>query len=173
MQKAHATVPHRPVRSAQTDQEPATSGKTYTRSTATAEPSGAGTRRKKTQAPLKDSRASINNEAKAKGWLIKEELLIEGEVVTPTALLQALMWLAAGERNMVEQLVDGIRAVALCLESWEGGEVVEVTKTVIKDMAAEWTEEAKKELKKVAEEVTAEVKASLANMEKSRSSGNW
>ena len=173
MQKAHATVPHRPVRSAQTDQEPATSGKTYTRSTATAEPSGAGTRGKKTQATLKDSRASINSEAKAKGWLIKEELLIEGEVVSPTALSQALMWLAAGERNTVELLVDGIRAVALCLENWEGEEAVEASRRVIKDTAAEWTEEARKEMKKIAEGVIAEVKSSLESTERRGSSGNW
>jgi hypothetical protein len=173
MQKTHSTVPHRPVRSTQADQEPTTSGKTHTRSAVIADLSSAGTRGKKTQATLKDSRSNINNEAKAKGWLIKEELLIEGETVSPTALSQALMWLAAGEKNTVEQLVDGIRAVALCLESWEGVEAVEETRKVIKDTAVEWTEEAKKEMKRIAEGVIAEVKTSLESTEKRGRSGNW
>ena len=71
------------------------------------------------------------------------------------------MWLAAGEKNTVEQLVDGIRAVALCLESWEGGEAVEATSRVIKDTAAKWSEEVKKEMTQLTEGVIAEVKTSL------------
>src|ERR1700678_3572985 len=67
-------------------------------------PTASGAKGKKTLTTLKESRAAINSVAKAKGWLAKEELLIVGEVASPTALSQALMWLAAGGRNTVELL---------------------------------------------------------------------
>jgi hypothetical protein len=133
----------------------------------------AGPKGKKTLSTLKDSRAGINSATKAKSWLIKEELLIEGEAASPTALSQALMWLAAGDRNTVEQLVDGMRAVALCLEDWNGEAMVEATNSTIKEVAASWMEEAKKELHRVTEEVTAEAKKKLDSTEGRAERRSW
>ena len=117
-----------------------------------------GSKGRKTASTLKESRNTLNNSAAARKWLAKEELLIDGEEITPAALSQALLWVAAGERNTVEQLVDAIRAVALCLEECEGREVVESALIEIKLSAAQWVEEAKGVLKKAADEVVEEAK---------------
>jgi hypothetical protein len=67
--------------------------------------------------------------------------------------------------------VDGIRAVAMCLEDWGREAALEATNTSIKEVMALWVEEAKKELHRVAEEVTAEVKKSFETTE-GRAGGN-
>src|SRR5271155_274406 len=85
-----------------------------------------GSKNRKTISTLKDSRRSVVNAASAKKWLTKEELLIDGEDVSITSLAQAIMWLAAGDKCSVEQLVDGIRAVVLCLEGCGYGEVADM-----------------------------------------------
>src|SRR5271156_3801927 len=53
------------------------------------------------------------------------------------------MWLAAGDKCSVDQLVDGIRAVALCLEGCGCGVVADAAVVVIKETSAMWVEEAK------------------------------
>jgi hypothetical protein len=170
-QKPQTTGMPKATRNPQTDLDMANAERATTRSATTGDTSIVGAKGKKTLNTLKDSRAAINSVTKAKGWLVKEELLINGEVTSPTALLQALMWLAAGERNTVEQLVDSIRAVAMCLEDWGREAALEATNTSIKEVMALWVEEAKKELHRVAEEVTAEVKKSFETTE-GRAGGN-
>ena len=117
-----------------------------------------GSKGKKTASTLKESRNTLNNPAAARKWLAKEELLIDGEDVTLASLAQALLWVAAGERNTVEQLVDAIRAVALCLEECEGREVVESAIIEIKQSAVLWAEEAKGMLQKATDEIVEEAK---------------
>ena len=112
-----------------------------------------GSKIRKTGTTLKDSRANIANASSAKKWLTKEELLIDGEDVTPTTLAQALMWLAAGEKCTVDQLVDGIRAVAFCLDDCGYGEVVDTAVVEIKETAASWMEEAKKVVQKAVDDM--------------------
>ena len=114
MQRSQAMGTLRPMHNPQVDQDTTVTGRTSTRNAVTGDSSTIGSKGRKTQTTLRDSRAGINNASKAKSWLAKEELLVKGESVSPTALSQALMWLATGEKNTVEQLVDGIRAVALC-----------------------------------------------------------
>src|ERR1700678_2677101 len=116
MQKSQNTGAPRVTRSLHADQEVANTGRASTRSAATSNVNTLGNKGKKTLSTLKDSRAGINSATKARSWLIKEELLINGEFASPTALLHALMWLAAGDKNTVEKMVDGIRAVALGLK---------------------------------------------------------
>ena len=55
-----------------------------------------GSKGKKTATTLKESRSALNNPTAARKWLAKEELLIDGEDVTPASLAQALLWVAAG-----------------------------------------------------------------------------
>ena len=153
----------RPTRNPQADQDTTVTGRTSTRNAVTGDSSIIGSKGRKTQTTLRDSRAGTNNASKAKSWLAKEELLVEGESVSPTALSQALMWLAAGEKNTVEQLVDGIRAVTLCLGECDREQTVEVIRTSIKDTSASWVEEAKKEMKKAAEEIIGDAKKRMEN----------
>ena len=124
--------------------EPDSSQTKLPRNASVADSSSLGSKSRKTTSILKDSRLNIVNAASAIKWLTKEELLIEGEDVSTTSLAQALMWLAAGEKCSVEQLVDGIRAVALCLEGCGYGEVADAAVGEIKETAALWAEEAKK-----------------------------
>jgi len=163
----------KPNRTTQAEQDPSNAGRTTTRSTSGAEPGTLGTKGRKTTLTLKDSRANINTLAKAKGWLTKEELLVEGEEITPAALSQALMWLAAGDKSTVEQLVDGIRAIALCIDGWEGDKVIEVAKTELQNTSAKWVEEAKQELRKVADGVMEEAKKSRAGDEDRNAGESW
>ncbi|KAF8804337.1 hypothetical protein BYT27DRAFT_7259317 [Phlegmacium glaucopus] len=101
---------------------------------------------------LKDSRSSINSPLAARKWLIKEELIIVGENISATLLSQALMWLAAGDKDTVEQLVDSIHSVALCLEQINGNKFTERAREEISKISRKWVEEATVELKRVAEE---------------------
>ena len=141
--------------------EPDTSQNKTTRSTTSIEPGTLGAKGKKTAAMLKDSRAYLSSPGAAKKWLAKEELLIEGEDITTAALTQALLWIAAGEKNTVDQLVDAIRAVALCLEGCGHGEVAENAICEIKETAVLWVGEAKSVLQKAVDEVVVEAKRAL------------
>src|SRR5271156_1765973 len=124
-----------------------------TRGVPSADSGSLGTKVRKTGSTLKDSRANIVNASSAKKWLTKEELLIDGEDVTPTTLAQALMWLAAGEKCTVDQLVYGIRAVAFCLDDCGYGEVVDTAVVEIKETAASWVEEAKNVVQKAVDDM--------------------
>ena len=124
-----------------------------TRSTVSSDAGTLGSKGKETLATLKESRAQLNSVSTAKKWLTKEELLIEGEDITTSSLAQALLWIAAGERNMADQLVDGIRAVALCLDACSLGEVVDVAMCEFKETAALWVGEAKSLVQKAVDEV--------------------
>src|SRR5271168_1786023 len=87
-----------------------------TRGIPAADSGSLGSKVRKTGSTLKDSRLNVVNAASAKKWLTKEELLIDGEDITPASLAQALMWLTAGDKCTADLLVDGIMAVALCLD---------------------------------------------------------
>ena len=139
--KPNIVVGGRPLRH---NAEPDSSQTKLSRNLPVVDSSSLGPKNRKTTSTLKDSRLNIVNAASAKKWLTKEELLIEGEEVSTILLAQALMWLAAGDKCSVEQLVDGIRAVALCLEGCGCGEVADVAVSEIKETAALWVEEAKK-----------------------------
>lgn len=65
---------------------------------------------------LQDSRSNIKDHDAAQKWLIEKELIIEGESTTTASLTMALLYLASGKFS-IEQLINGIRAVAICLES--------------------------------------------------------
>ena len=95
MQKSQTTGVPKTTRNAQTNIDTANAGRASTRNATTGDATASGAKGKKTLTTLKESRAAINSVAKAKGWLAKEELLVDGEVASPTALSQALMWLAA------------------------------------------------------------------------------
>ena len=168
MSRAQTAGTQRLTRSHQNDQDLATTGKT--RSTTAADSSTAGSRGKSTTSTLRESRATIDNVAKAKAWLIKDKLLIEGESMSPAALSQALMWLAAGDHSTAEHLVDGIRSVALCLEEWDRETAVEET---LKASTVMLLEETKKEIKRIVEEVASEVKSSMNQTEGRAGGRNW
>src|SRR5277367_2099074 len=132
-----------------------------TRGVPSADSGSLGTKVRKTGSTLKDSRANIVNASSAKKWLTKEELLIDGEDVTQTSLAQALMWLAAGEKCTVDLLVDGIRAVALCLDGCGCGEVADTAVVEIKETAAPWAEEAKKVVQSAVDSIVEAAKSKL------------
>ena len=173
IQKSQTTGVSKVTRNPLADQDVASAGRATTRNATLGDANVVGAKGKKTLNTLKDSRAAINSVTKAKSWLVKEELLVRGEVASPTALSQALMWLAARDRNTVEQLVDSIRAVALCLEDWDREAALEATNTSIKEVTASWVEEAKKELHRVAGEVSAEAKKSFETTEGRAGGRNW
>ena len=158
MQKDKQPVSHRATR---LNTEPYPSQGKTTRGASNVETSTLGSKGRKTGSILKDSRSNIKDATTAKKWLAKEELLIDGEDITPTALAQTLMWLAAGDKSTVDQLVDGIRAVALCLEGCSSGEIVDTAVVEIKETAAIWVEEAKKVVHSAVEEIVQAAKRKI------------
>jgi hypothetical protein len=138
------------------DLEPS-QGKT-TGSAVNAETPTLGSKGRKTGLILKESRSNINNATTARKWLAKEELLIYGEDTTTSSLAQALMWLASGDNSTFEQLVDGIRAVALCLEGCSSSDIVDSAIIEINETAEVCVEEAKKVVHKTAEEAVEAVR---------------
>lgn len=148
------------TRSADATDPDASHSKT-TRSSSGLDTGTLGAKGKKTATMLKDSRAYLSSQGAAIKWLVKEELLIEGEDITTAALSQALMWTAAGGRNTVDQLVDAIRAVALCLEGCGHGEVADNAICEIKETAALWVGEAKSIMQKAADEMIDVAKKAL------------
>src|SRR5271156_4908801 len=149
------------ARAARPNVEPESSLGKPTRGPPASDSGSLGAKARKTGSTLKDSRANIANSTAAKKWLTKEELLIDGEDVTPASLAQALMWLAAGDKCTVDLLVDGIRAVALCLEGCGCGEVADVAVTEIKETAATWAEEAKKVVQSAVDSIVEAAKSKL------------
>src|SRR5271163_1489335 len=133
----------------------------HTRNTPNVEVGTLGSKSRKTGCSLKDSRTNIPNVTTAKKWLSKEELLIDGEEMTTSSLAQALMWLAAGDKNTVEQLVDGVRAIAMCLESCGCMAVADAAVVELKETAATWVEEAKKVTQKAVDIIVAEAKKKI------------
>ena len=65
---------------------------------------------------IKESQSHIKNTEAAKKWLADHDYIITSEDLSISALTMALFYLANGRVNTPSQLVNGIRAVALCLD---------------------------------------------------------
>jgi hypothetical protein len=66
---------------------------------------------------IKNSQSSIKNTESAKKWLHEREYILKGEELSIPLLTAALLSLANGPTNSISQLVNGIRAIAICLDS--------------------------------------------------------
>src|SRR5271155_2477705 len=65
---------------------------------------------------IKDSQSNIKSFDTAKKWLVDHEYVIHGEELSIPALVMALLYLANGRLSTTSQLVNGIRAAAICLD---------------------------------------------------------
>ena len=65
---------------------------------------------------IKNSQSNIKSSEAAKKWLTDHDYIIPGEDLSTSALTMALFYIANGRINTPSQLVNGIRAVALCLD---------------------------------------------------------
>src|SRR5271155_1751026 len=65
---------------------------------------------------IRDSQSSIKSFDTAKKWLTDHEYVINGEELSAPALVMALLYLANGRLNTTSQLINGIRAAAICLD---------------------------------------------------------
>ena len=86
-----------------------------TRSTASPPAPGTTSRPSKTEI-LKNSQSNIKNAESAKKWLYEHDYIIQGEEISTPSLTMALLYLANGHSNSIGQLVNGIRAIAICLD---------------------------------------------------------
>src|ERR1700678_3778178 len=66
---------------------------------------------------IKSSQSSIKSTEEAKKWLYEHEYIIQGEELSTPTLSMALLYLATGRVNTISQLINGICAVAICLDS--------------------------------------------------------
>src|SRR5277367_1722026 len=67
---------------------------------------------------IKESQSNIKNTETALKWLADHEYVIQGEDMSVSSLTMALLYLANGRLSTPSQLVNGIRAVALCLDCY-------------------------------------------------------
>ena len=65
---------------------------------------------------IKDSQSSIKNLGSAKKWLIGNKYIIEGEPTNISSMATALLQRLSGTTLVVRDIINGIRAVAICLE---------------------------------------------------------
>ena len=108
-----------PAAEAAKDRSTVAPSKTAARPTRAA--AAATTDSRQTQKPskadiIKDSQSHIKNTETAKKWLGDHDYIIIGEDLSITALTMALFYLANGRVSTPSQLVNGIRAIALCLD---------------------------------------------------------
>src|SRR5271155_5052426 len=87
-----------------------------TRTTATPSTDARTTSKPSKMDIIRDSQSSIKSFNTAKKWLIDHEYVIHGEELSVPALVMALLYLANGRLNTTSQLVNGIRAAAICLD---------------------------------------------------------
>ena len=87
-----------------------------TRATATPSTDARTTSKPSKMDIIRDSQSSIKSFDTAKKWLIDHEYVIHGEELSVPALVMALLYLANGRLNTTSQLVNGIRAAAICLD---------------------------------------------------------
>ena len=65
---------------------------------------------------IKNSQSNIKSVYTARKWLHKHEYIVPGENLSASVLTMALLYLANGCINTTSQLINGIRAVAICLD---------------------------------------------------------
>ena len=65
---------------------------------------------------VRNSQSNIKNIDAAKKWLYEHEYIVPGENLSASVLTMALLYLANGRINTATQLMNGIRAVAICLD---------------------------------------------------------
>lgn len=64
---------------------------------------------------IKNSQSVIKDTESAEKWLIDSTYIVKGENITTAALSMALLYIANGNISTYTKLIDGIRAVAICL----------------------------------------------------------
>jgi hypothetical protein len=101
---------------------------------------------------IKNSQSSIRNTESAKKWIYEREYILKGEELSIPSLTTALLSLASGQTNSISQLVNGIRVVAICLDSTlPEATNLEAIRDTIETAALEITTEATSILSNLAE----------------------
>lgn len=117
-----------------------------------------------TEATKKDlitgSQSNIKDREAAEKWLHDATYLIKGEPTTGPALGMALLFIANGNITTYSKLIDGMRAVAICLlEERPTESTIEIAETI--------TENAKAAIEKVVSDAKEEIATFAENCTKS------
>ena len=134
------------------------------------------------------SSSRIKDATSARRWLEKAAFVPAGEVITTAILSAALLYLANGDWTESQDLIDGMRAVALCMDELSVGQraeeadktreavegMVRETKTAVGEMlrkaeetmkkAQEKMEEVQETISKVAGEATQKISVECAGL---------
>jgi len=143
---------------------------------------------------ISTSSSRIKDATSARRWLEKAALVPAGEVITTAILSAALLYLANGDWTENQDLIDGMRAVALCMDkltvsqrSEEMREAVEgmvrETKTAVDEMmrkteetmrkSQEKMEEVKETISKAAGEATQKISVECAGLKQAAASTTY
>lgn len=115
--------------------------------------------RKITEATKKElivnSQSTIKDKTMAEKWLVESSYLVKGETLSTAALAMALLYITNGNITTYAKLIDGMRAVALCMLDQQPDErAKEIANEIIeaaKDAIDEATIEAKENIAAVTE----------------------
>jgi len=113
---------------------------------------------------VKNSASVIKDAESARKWLTKQELVLQGETVTNASIAMALLFLTHGTVVEVQDLIDGMRAAALCMDTGSEGNQDEGAVGAAKEEMQGWMRETRgavEEMMKKTRDMVEEVKISL------------
>jgi len=113
---------------------------------------------------VKNSASVIKDAESARKWLTKRELVPQGETVTNASIAMALLFLTRGTVVEVQDLIDGMRAAALCMDTGSEGNQDEGAVGAAKEEMQGWMRETRgavEEMMKKTRDMVEEVKISL------------
>lgn len=110
---------------------------------------------------VKESQAAVKGPESAKAWITDNELVIKGECITIGTLTTALYHLCSGKFMQPKEMINGIQAIAICLE--ELNQMRYTSKAL--DTVKEQVEEVVKGVKEAIEGLVEEMKSAIKETE--------
>jgi hypothetical protein len=119
------------------------------------------TQRKNKDDAVKESQSTIRGADPAKKWLVENELITKGEDHTMSMMASALFQLCSGKFPQPKDMINGMRAIAICME-----EIIQTRHTSdALDTIKEQVEDIVKEAKDSIEELVGGVKTVMKETE--------
>jgi len=126
-----------------------------------ADTAGTRTLRKNKDDIVKESQSTIKDPDSAKKWLIENDILIKGEEYTMSMMTAALFQLCSGKFPQPKEMINGMRAIATCME-----EIIQTRHTTdTLDTIKEQVEDIVKEAKDAIEGLVGGVKTAMKETE--------
>ena len=107
---------------------------------------------------VKESQAAVKGPESAKAWITDNELVIKGECITIGTLTTALYHLRSGKFTQPKEMINGIRAIAICLEELNQTRYMSEALDMVKEQVEEVVKGAKEAIEGLVEEMKSAIK---------------